>query len=67
MATMTEAPITGERIEELQSIAGEHLFMHAQQIEDWRGNLKIYVKGRGRLGGRHRGKSSARCDGRALV
>ena len=47
MATMTEAPITGERIEELQSIAGEHLFMHAQQIEDWRGNLKIYVKGEG--------------------
>ena len=37
----------GERIEELQSIAGDHLFMHAQQIEDWRGNLKIYVKGRG--------------------
>ena len=47
MATMTEAPSTGERIEELQSIAGDHLFMHAQQIEDWRGNLQIYVKGDG--------------------
>ena len=47
MAIMTEAASTGERIEELQSIAGDHLFMHAQQIEDWRGNLKIYVKGRG--------------------
>ncbi len=47
MAIMTEAPITGERIEELQSIAGEHLFMHAQQIEDWRGQLKVFVKGEG--------------------
>ncbi len=47
MATMTEPSISGERIEELQSIAGDHLFMHAQQIEDWRGNLKIYVKGEG--------------------
>lgn len=44
---MTEPSISGERIEELQSIAGDHLFMHAQQIEDWRGNLKIYVKGEG--------------------
>jgi adenosylmethionine-8-amino-7-oxononanoate aminotransferase len=47
MATMTEATISGERIEELQSIAGDHLFMHAQQIEDWRGSLKIFVKGEG--------------------
>ena len=47
MATMTETITPGERIEELQSIAGEHLFMHAQQIDDWRGNLKIFVKGRG--------------------
>jgi adenosylmethionine-8-amino-7-oxononanoate aminotransferase len=47
MATMTEATTTGERIEELQSIAGEHLFMHAQQVEDWRGQLKIFIKGEG--------------------
>ena len=47
MATMTEATIDGERIEELQSIAGDHLFMHAQQVEDWRGSLKIFVKGDG--------------------
>ena len=47
MATMTEATTTGERIEELQSIAGEHLFMHGQQIEDWRGQLKIFIKGEG--------------------
>ena len=47
MATMTEATITGERMEELQSIASEHLFMHAQQVEDWRGQLKIFVKGEG--------------------
>ena len=47
MATMTEAPITGERIEELQSIASEHLFMHAQQVDDWRGQLKIFIKGEG--------------------
>ncbi len=47
MATMTKAPITGERIEELQSIAGEHLFLHAQQVEDWRGQLKIFIKGEG--------------------
>ena len=47
MATMTEATISGERMEELQSIAGDHLFMHAQQVEDWRGNLQIFVKGEG--------------------
>jgi adenosylmethionine-8-amino-7-oxononanoate aminotransferase len=47
MATMTKAPITGERIEELQSIAGEHLFLHAQQVEDWRGQLKIFIQGEG--------------------
>ena len=47
MAITTGTASPGERIEELQSIAGDHLFMHAQQIEDWRGNLKIYVKGRG--------------------
>ena len=47
MVTMTEATINGERIEDLQSIAGDHLFMHAQQVEDWRGNLNIFVKGDG--------------------
>ena len=34
---------TGERIEELQQMAGDHMFMHAAQINDWRGNLKVYV------------------------
>ena len=38
---------TGERIEELQQMAGDHMFMHAAQINDWRGNLKVYVKGEG--------------------
>ena len=39
--------LSGERIEELQQIAGDHMFMHAVQINDWRGNLRIYVKGEG--------------------
>jgi adenosylmethionine-8-amino-7-oxononanoate aminotransferase len=39
--------ISGERIEELQQIAGDHMFMHAAQTNDWRGNLKVYVKGDG--------------------
>ncbi len=47
MAIETETHISGERLEELQSIAGEHLFMHAQQIADWQGNLKIFVRGEG--------------------
>ena len=38
---------SGERIEELQQIAGDHLFMHASQLNDWRGNLKVFVKGEG--------------------
>ncbi len=38
---------TGERIEDLQQMAGEHLFMHGVQIADWRGKLKIFVKGEG--------------------
>ena len=47
--TSTTSPETlnGERIEELQQIAGDHLFMHAVQTNDWRGHLKIYVKGDG--------------------
>jgi adenosylmethionine-8-amino-7-oxononanoate aminotransferase len=47
--TSTTSPKTldGERIEELQQVAGDHMFMHAQQTNDWRGNLKIYVKGEG--------------------
>ncbi len=45
MATET---MQGERIEELRQIAGEHLFMHAQQTETWREQgLKIFTKGEG--------------------
>jgi len=41
-------PYTGERIEELRQIAGEHLFMHAMQTKDWRETgLRIFVKGEG--------------------
>ena len=39
--------ISGEKIEELQNIASQNLFMHAQQINDWAGDLKIFVKGEG--------------------
>ena len=39
--------LSGERIEELQQIAGDHMFMHAAQVNDWRGKLKVYVKGEG--------------------
>jgi|TARA_B110000263_G_scaffold249644_1_gene267885 adenosylmethionine-8-amino-7-oxononanoate aminotransferase len=39
--------ISGEKIEELQNLASQNLFMHAQQINDWAGNLKIFVKGEG--------------------
>ena len=38
---------TGAQIEELQQIAAEHLFMHAAQTNDWKGDLKIFVKGEG--------------------
>ena len=45
MATET---MPGERIEELRQIAGEHLFMHAQQTTTWRdAGLKIFTKGEG--------------------
>ncbi|MDA1280748.1 MAG: aspartate aminotransferase family protein [Chloroflexi bacterium] len=40
-------PLSGERIEELQQIAGDHLFMHAAQTNDWRGKLRVYVRGEG--------------------
>ena len=44
----TTGPYTGERIEELRQIAGEHLFMHAMQTKDWReSGLRIFVKGEG--------------------
>ena len=46
-STINPAAISGERIEELQQIAGDHMFMHAAQTNDWRGNLKVYVKGEG--------------------
>lgn len=39
--------VSGERIEELQQMASEHLFMHASQISEWRGELKIFEKGDG--------------------
>jgi adenosylmethionine-8-amino-7-oxononanoate aminotransferase len=45
--TSTIQKVSGERIEELQQIAGEHLFMHAAQTDDWRGSLKIFEKGEG--------------------
>lgn len=45
---MVAKTFSGERIEELREIAGEHLFMHAQQTETWRSSgLKIFVKGEG--------------------
>lgn len=46
-STLNPETLSGERIEELQQIAGDHMFMHAAQINDWRGNLKVYVKGQG--------------------
>ena len=46
-STARPTKVSGERIEELQQMAGEHLFMHASQINDWRGDLKIFVKGEG--------------------
>jgi adenosylmethionine-8-amino-7-oxononanoate aminotransferase len=36
---------TGEQIEDLQQIAADHLFMHGSQTNDWKGDLKIFVKG----------------------
>lgn len=45
---MTIETYPGEQIEELRQIAGEHLFMHAQQTATWReAGLKIFVKGEG--------------------
>jgi adenosylmethionine-8-amino-7-oxononanoate aminotransferase len=46
-STLHSATLSDERIEELQQVAGDHMFMHAQQVNDWRGNLKVYVKGQG--------------------
>lgn len=47
MAIDTQPRITGEEIEEMQNIASEHLFMHAQQIADWQGKLNIFAHGEG--------------------
>ena len=47
MTLTAEATFSGERIEELQGIAGDHLFIHGGQISDWRDRLKIFVKGEG--------------------
>ena len=44
---MNNLSINGEKIEELQSLASQNLFMHAQQINDWAGDLRIFVKGEG--------------------
>ena len=38
---------SGQEIEKLQLLAGDHLFMHASQVNDWRGDLDIFVKGEG--------------------
>ena len=46
-STTNPETVSGERIEELQQMAGDHMFMHAAQINDWRGNLKVYIKGDG--------------------
>ena len=46
-STSNPQTLNGDRIEELQQIAGDHMFMHAAQINDWRGSLKVYVKGDG--------------------
>lgn len=47
MTLATDTTISGERIEELQGIAGDHLFIHGGQISDWQGGLKIFVEGKG--------------------
>ncbi len=47
MQVEAETRLSGDRIEELQNIAGDHLFIHAHQINDWRGDLKIFVRGEG--------------------
>ena len=39
---MNNLSINGEKIEELQSLASQNLFMHAQQINDWAGE-RVYV------------------------
>jgi len=46
-STTNPETLSGERIEELQQIAGDHIFIHAAQTNDWRGKLKVYVKGQG--------------------
>ncbi len=46
-STTNPETLSGERIEELQQIAGDHIFIHAAQINDWRGKLKVYTKGEG--------------------
>ncbi len=38
---------SGDTIESLQDIAGQHLFIHGAQVKDWRGKLNIFVKGKG--------------------
>ncbi len=39
--------LPGDTIERLQQTAADHLFIHGAQTKDWRGQLKIFVKGEG--------------------
>ena len=45
---MTDKIYSGEEIEELRSLAADHLFMHAMQTNDWiKGGLQMFVSGNG--------------------
>lgn len=45
---MTDKIYSGEEIEELRSLAADHLFMHAMQTNDWiKGGLQMFVSGSG--------------------
>ena len=47
MTFTAESTFTGERIEELQGIASDHMFIHGRQLTDWQDDLKVFVEGRG--------------------
>ena len=45
---MIDKIYSGEEIEELRSLAADHLFMHAMQTNDWiKGGLQMFVSGSG--------------------
>ena len=45
---MTDKIYSGEEIEELRSLAADHLFMHAMQTNDWiKEGLQMFVSGNG--------------------